>query len=75
MRIVIIIISTLVTAFIGLIIGITTGMNIGGNYFTNFVFNGARGYEATGQIGAMVGTILFGFIGFYLPFKFLKRRK
>lgn len=39
-------------AFLGLIIGAF----IGGNFFTDFVFQGVRGYEATGRIGAYVGA-------------------
>jgi hypothetical protein len=35
----------------------------GGNFATEFVFNGVRGYEATGQIGLMAGAILGLFLG------------
>jgi len=43
----------IVVALIGLIVGATYG----GNYATDFEFNGVRGYEATGQIGAVIGFI------------------
>jgi hypothetical protein len=33
------------------------GADYGGNYATDFEFNGVRGYEATGQIHAIVGFV------------------
>lgn len=49
----------IIGAAVGSIVGLFFGMNLGGNYFEEFVFNGLRGYEAVGQIGAIVGG-LFG---------------
>jgi len=49
---------------IGLIsggVGLIIGALIGGNYAEQFVFNGVQGYEATGQIGFILG-VLIGFI-------------
>ena len=50
--------------FIGMIIGLFIGMNLGGNEYENFVFNGLRGYEAVGQIGAIIGGLLGALFGF-----------
>lgn len=38
--------------------GMIIGALIGGNFATQFEFNGVRGYEATGQIGAIAGAAL-----------------
>lgn len=48
----------------GIIIGLFTGMNVGGNDYGDFVFNGLRGYEAVGQIGAIIGGLLGALFGF-----------
>lgn len=48
----------------GMIIGLFTGMNLGGNDYGDFVFNGLRGYEAVGQIGAIFGGLLGAVCGF-----------
>ena len=37
-------------ALVGLVIGLITGIQIGGNYLSDFEFEGARGYIATGNI-------------------------
>ena len=47
----------------GIIIGLFIGMNLGGNEYENFVFNGLRGYEAIGQIGAIIGGLLGALFG------------
>lgn len=67
MKYVIIFLSTVVIGFIGMVIGTMIGMDIGGNYFVNFTMFGVRGYEATGQLGMIIGGVLFGFIGFLVP--------
>ncbi len=64
----------LVFVFLGMVLGTMIGINIGGNYFTSFTFLGLRGYEATGQIGMVVGGLLFAMIGFFMPKVFLKKR-
>jgi hypothetical protein len=64
----------LVLAFGGLVFGTITGMDIGGNYFTNFVFLGARGYEATGMIGSFVGITLGVFAGILLVRLIFKKK-
>lgn len=73
-RIIITIVSVLVLAFFGMILGLITGMNIGGNYFTDFVFLGSRGYEATGTIGSFVGLLIGALTGFLLS-RLLTKRK
>lgn len=40
------------------IIGLIVGALIGGNYARQFVFNGVRGYEATGQLGFIFGVLI-----------------
>jgi hypothetical protein len=46
-------IGGLVLAAVGSVVRATYG----GNYATDFKFNGLRGYEATGQLGAMFGVV------------------
>lgn len=51
----------LIVVVIGLVcgvLGLASGALIGGNYAERFVFNGVRGYEATGQIGFLLGALL-----------------
>lgn len=45
-------------AALGAAIGFLAGATIGGNLADDVRFAGARGYEATGQIGAIAGAIL-----------------
>jgi hypothetical protein len=53
------ILGIMLGAVVGAGIGLLIGIDLGGNYLETFVFNGARGYEAVGQIGAIFGA-LFG---------------
>ncbi len=62
---------TLVIGFVLGVIGLLISMYIGGNYAEDFVFNGVRGYEATGQIGFIIG----GVIGLITGWWFLLKRK
>lgn len=62
---------TLVIGFVLGVIGLLIAMVIGGNYAEDFVFNGVQGYEATGQIGFIVG----GMIGLISGWWFLLKRK
>ena len=51
----------LIVVVIGLLAGVfgwIMGALIGGNYAEQFVFNGVRGYEATGQIGFILGALI-----------------
>jgi hypothetical protein len=62
------------TLIIGLVLGVIglfSAMYIGGNYAEDFVFNGVRGYEATGQIGFILGSL----IGLITGWWFLHKRK
>lgn len=50
---------------VGFVFGLIVGAIIGGNFFTGFEFGEIRGYEAVGNISAMVGSVigfLFGMI-------------
>lgn len=51
------------------LVGLFIGMNIGGNYFTSFEFLSARGYEATGYLGAIIGGIIGVILGVLLANK------
>ena len=54
------ILRVLAVIVIGSVCGITgmiLGALIGGNFAEQVVFNGVRGYEATGQIGLILGAL------------------
>lgn len=53
LRIIVVIVITLVSGIIGLVIGAI----VGGNYAQEFVFDGVQGYEATGQLGFILGAV------------------
>ena len=57
---------------IGMIIGLFIGMNLGGNEYEKFLFNGLRGYEAVGQIGAIIGGLLGAVCGFLVILLFVR---
>ena len=64
----------LASLIIGLILGIIgwiAGAWFGGNFATEVVFNGVRGYEATGQIG----FIIFGLAGAVTCWSLMTKRK
>ena len=67
LRIIAVIGITLVSGIIGLVIGAL----IGGSYAQDFVFDGVRGYEATGQLGFILGAVA----GLFLSVWFIVRRK
>jgi len=67
LRVFAVIVIGLISAVIGLIIGAL----IGGNFAEQFVFNGVRGYEATGQIGFILGAL----IGLILSWRLLFKRE
>ena len=50
-------------------------MNLGGNYYGDFVFNGLRGYEAVGQIGAIIGGLLGALFGFLVVLLIVKSKE
>lgn len=58
--------------FVGFVsgcIGLMIGALIGGNYAEQFVFNGVRGYEATGQVGLILGALMGLLAGWWFLFK------
>jgi hypothetical protein len=55
------------------ILGLIVGAAYGGNYASQFEFNGVRGYEATGQIGAIVGFVSGGTLCSYLVGRLTRR--
>jgi hypothetical protein len=63
--------AVIVIGFISGVIGLISGALIGGNYAEQFVFNGVQGYEATGQIGFILGAL----IGSISSWWFLVKRK
>ena len=65
LKIVIVIVSSLGLGVFGLIVG----AYIGGNFAEAFVFNGVRGYEATGQLGFWVGIVAGLALSIFLLFK------
>ncbi|MBK7455006.1 MAG: hypothetical protein IPJ46_15185 [Anaerolineales bacterium] len=60
---------TLVIGFVLGVIGLFIAMYIGGNYAEDFVFNGVRGYEATGQIGFIIGGVIGLITGWWFLLK------
>lgn len=50
-------------------VGLILGALIGGNFLEDFVFNGVRGYEATGQVGFFLGGLLGLLAGWRILFK------
>lgn len=61
----------IVAALVGLIVGAAYG----GNFATDFEFNGVRGYEATGQIGAVLGFLIGAPVSAYLIARLARRRR
>ena len=66
----VVIASGLGFGFLGLLIG----AYIGGNFAETFIFNGVRGYEATGQLGFWAGIIVGLALSIFLLFRRPKRR-
>lgn len=72
-KIIAIISGLLIGAVLGIIIGLLIGAYIGGNYMTSFQFNGVQGYEATGQIGAIIEIIIGPVLGIMAALKLAGR--
>ena len=51
-------------------VGLFLGAYIGGNFAQNFTLFGVRGYEAAGQLGFILGTIM----GMLVSILFLRNR-
>lgn len=73
------IISGFIGGILGLaifsILGLLIGAIIGGNFMTSFKFNGVQGYEATGQIGAILGAVLGVSLGVFIAISIANRDK
>ncbi len=59
----------LLIGFVAGIIGLMIAALIGGNYAEQFVFNGVRGYEATGQLGFIFGALIGLISSWWILFK------
>jgi hypothetical protein len=68
-------IEGMIGAVAGIIMGFSIGANRGGNYYADFVFNGLRGYEAVGQIGAVIGGLLGAVCAFLLALIFTRPKE
>ena len=60
---IVVVIAAAMSGLVAGVVGLLVGATYGGNYCNNCEFNGERGYEATGQIGFLVGAP----IGLALP--------
>lgn len=49
------------------------GATLRGNLLTQFEFAGRRGYEAMGVLGALVGALVFGALGFLVARRYVIR--
>jgi hypothetical protein len=63
--------AILILGIVSGLIGWVIGALIGGNYAEQFVFNGVRGYEATAQIGFILGAL----IGLFSSWQLLMKKK
>jgi len=60
---------------IGSVIGLIIGAFIDGNYFTAFEFGDVRGYEAVGNIGALLGAAIGALLGALMGVKLANKRR
>ncbi len=65
------ILAVLVIGIIAGVVGLIVGALIGGNFAQQFVFNGVQGYEATGQVGFLIGAV----VGLAAGWKWLLKKK
>jgi hypothetical protein len=63
--------AILILGIVSGLIGWVIGALIGGSYAEQFVFNSVRGYEATGQIGFILGSL----IGLFSSWQLLMKKK
>jgi len=63
--------AVILVGLISGVVGLLVGAILGGNFFPGFLFNGVQGYEATGQVGFLLGFI----IGILLGWRLMFRRK
>jgi hypothetical protein len=64
----------LALAIPGMLVGMIVGADIGGNWFTSFSLGTAHGYEATANIGTVVGGVAFGALGVWLGLRRTHRK-
>ena len=62
--------AVIVIGIVAGVIGWILGALIGGNFAEQFVFNGVQGYEATGQVGFILGALT----GLISSWRFLVKR-
>lgn len=63
------ILSIIVIGLVSAILGWLIGAWFGGNFAEQVVFNGVQGYEATGQIGSILGALIGLFSSSWFLFK------
>jgi len=68
-------IGGIVFLVIGLVLGLIGGAIIGGNFFTELEFGSVRGYEAAGNIGAILGAMAGVTFGALLGIKLAAKKK
>jgi len=73
-RVLVCLLAGLVGGVVLAVVGLVVGAAFGGNYATEFEFNGMRGYEATGQLGAILGFVAGALLGALLVCFRTKRR-
>lgn len=54
--------------------GLIVGATYGGNYCNTCEFNGQRGYEATGQVGFLLGAVAGAGLCAWVAFAWIRRR-
>jgi hypothetical protein len=65
-RIIVLGLAFATTVFFSLVLFALLGILIGGNFFESFEAFGLRGYEATGQLGVIIGAIFGSVAGFFV---------
>ena len=71
----ILIVICLIGTFVLSIFMMLLGMNVFGNFFVDATFLGARGYEAGGNLGFLLGILLGGSLSvFFIRTNILKHR-
>ena len=68
-KILAIVLGVILGAIVGAIGGLVLGAIVGGNLMQDFEFNGVRGYEAVGLIGAMIGIVVGVALGVVVALK------
>lgn len=69
------VIGAAILLIFGAVFGLIIGAMLGGNLFTEFEFAGVRGYEAAGNLGALIGAAIGTIAGAFLGAKVAGKRK